>query len=93
MFAGGPLSTVNGEKLVAGGVRLFACYGATEFGTLTCLFDDDAEAPISDVESTKSKTRADWEWMQLPKECSPRWAPQGDGTYELQLLVRYSAWS
>ncbi|KAI0942043.1 putative NRPS-like protein biosynthetic cluster [Taiwanofungus camphoratus] len=86
VFAGGPLSTVNGEKLVAGGVRLFACYGATEFGTLTCLFDDDAEAPISDVESTKSKTRADWEWMQLPKECSPRWAPQGDGTYELQLL-------
>lgn len=67
-------------------MRLFACYGATEFGTLTCVFDDDVDGP-----SPIGKTRADWEWMQLPKECKPRWVPQGDGTYELQLLVRRSA--
>ncbi|CCM02157.1 uncharacterized protein FIBRA_04235 [Fibroporia radiculosa] len=81
VFAGGPLSTANGRKLVAGGVRLFACYGATEFGTLTRLFDDDVDGP-----SPVGKTRDDWEWMQMPKECIPRWIAQGDGTFELQLL-------
>ncbi|PCH35038.1 acetyl-CoA synthetase-like protein, partial [Wolfiporia cocos MD-104 SS10] len=82
IFAGGPLSRANGEKLVDKGVRLLACYGATEFGLVTCVFDDGVEEP-----SPIGKTRADWEWMQLPRECMPRWVPQGDGTFELQMLT------
>ncbi|KAF9814140.1 hypothetical protein IEO21_05278 [Rhodonia placenta] len=82
IFAGGPLSTANGDKLVAGGVRLFACYGATEFGTFTCVFDDDVDEP-----SPVGKTRADYQWLQMPKESNPRWVPQSDGTFELQLLA------
>lgn len=46
------------------GVRLLACYGATEFGLVTCVFDDGVEEP-----SPIGKKRADWEWMQLPREC------------------------
>ena len=88
MFAGGPLSSANGTKLVAGGVPLFAVYGATEFGTLTCLLDSTDDLTATEP-NPSGKTRDDWEWMQLPSQCSPRWVPEGDGTYELQLLVRH----
>ena len=35
-----------------------------------------------------AKTLADWEWMEFGDYVQPRWEPQGDGTYELQLMVR-----
>ncbi|KZT04547.1 acetyl-CoA synthetase-like protein [Laetiporus sulphureus 93-53] len=82
IFAGGPLASATGDKLVANGVRLFSCYGATEFGTLTCIYDDDVDAP-----SPIGKTRHDWQWMAIPSDAKPRWIPQGDGTYELQFLA------
>ena len=30
----------------------------------------------------------DWEWFCFPPEVKPRFVPQGDGTFELQILVR-----
>ncbi|KAL6302718.1 hypothetical protein BKA93DRAFT_736353 [Sparassis latifolia] len=83
MSAGGPISMANGRKLIAAGVPFFSVYGATEFGTLTCLLDTDVDEPAS----RSQKTRDDWGWMQFPPQCNPRWAPQEDGTYELQLLT------
>lgn len=82
-FAGGPLSDVNGDKLTAAGVALFSIYGTTEVGTITRIFDtDDSKRPESTV-----KTSRDWAWMQFSEKTNPRWIPQGDGTYELHLLV------
>ncbi|TCD64925.1 putative NRPS-like protein biosynthetic cluster [Steccherinum ochraceum] len=83
VFAGGPLSDANGDKLVASGVNLCSIYGATEFGAPTMIFDtDDTQGPDSDV-----KTSADWAWLQLSNTVNTRWVPQGDGTYELQTLT------
>ncbi|KAH9932151.1 hypothetical protein B0H21DRAFT_699704 [Amylocystis lapponica] len=80
VFAGGPLSAENGARLVAGGVRFFALYGATEFGAVTQFFDTDDDLPVS-------APNRDWEWMQIPVQCKPRWIAEGDGTYELQLIT------
>lgn len=33
------------------------------------------------------RTSADWEWMQFAGYIKPRWAHQGDRTYELHCLV------
>lgn len=33
------------------------------------------------------KTSADWDWLTFPDYLERRWIPQGDGTFELQLLV------
>ncbi|THH28493.1 hypothetical protein EUX98_g5705 [Antrodiella citrinella] len=83
IFAGGPVSDVNGVKLTAAGVKLFACYGVTESGVPTGLFDtDDSQGPDADV-----KTSADWAWMTFSDRVDIRWDPQGDGTFELQYLT------
>ena len=79
--AGGPLSEKSGNKLVAGGVNLYAMYGATEFGV-------HSEMLIPDV-----KSRAEWAWICLPDWMRCRWVPEGDGTYELHLLVCHSTTS
>ncbi|KZT70000.1 acetyl-CoA synthetase-like protein [Daedalea quercina L-15889] len=81
MFAGGPLSKVNGDKLVAHGVRLSAGYGTTEVGTVTANPQLGVE-----VLDPAGKTFADWEWMAPADGTKVRWADQGDGTYELQML-------
>ncbi|KAF7794887.1 hypothetical protein EIP86_006030 [Pleurotus ostreatoroseus] len=82
-FSGGPLSDKNGDKLVAAGVQLFAVYGATEFGAWTDVWDaDDSQGVNAPV-----KTSADWAWFSFCDRVNPRWVPQGDGTYELQLLT------
>ncbi|TFY68509.1 hypothetical protein EVJ58_g989 [Rhodofomes roseus] len=75
IVAGGPLSKVNGDKLVARGVRLTAGYGTTEIGTVS------ASDPLI------GKTAEEWDWMFFPEDIvKTRWVDQGDGTYELQLL-------
>ncbi|CAL1703617.1 unnamed protein product [Somion occarium] len=82
-YAGGPLSTATGDKLVAAGVKLTSVYGGTEFGALTLMFDtDDSQGPEAPV-----KTSADWAWMQFSDQVKCRWIDQGDGTYELQFLT------
>ncbi|KAJ3557049.1 hypothetical protein NM688_g1689 [Phlebia brevispora] len=82
-FGGGPLSAENGNKLVAAGVRLVSGYGATEAGPVAHPFDGfDADPSNPDA-----KTPEDWAWSRMPPLTSPRWVPQGDGTYELQFLT------
>ncbi|KAG6852620.1 putative secondary metabolism biosynthetic enzyme [Blastosporella zonata] len=71
-FGGGPLSTKVGNLLVDAGVRLFAMYGATEFGMATRFI------PIV--------PKYDWEYMQFHEHQRLRWVPQGDGTFECQFL-------
>ena len=62
-------------------------YGATEIGAYTDVFDaDDSHGPDAPV-----KTSADWAWFSFCSRVKPRWIPQGDGTYELQLLVSVSS--
>ena len=83
-FAGGPLSEKSGNKLAAAGVKFYAIYGATEFGSATSVLDaDDSESA-----GANTKISADWAWMSFSDRIKPRWVPEGDGTYELQLLVR-----
>lgn len=64
-----------GNLLVEAGVILHAAYGGTEFGMTTKL------SPPADKDSK------DWEYMQFNDHMNTRWVPQGDGTFELQLLV------
>ena len=79
MFAGGPLSETNGDRLVRAGVTLFSVYGGTEYGVYTRIYDVGVHG----------KTPDDWAWMTFPEgRVVCRWDPQGDGTYELQYLVR-----
>lgn len=80
--AGGPLSTKAGERLLAGGVKLISVYGSTECGACSRLFDIDYESDAAD-----KKTKDDWEWYAFTDCITRRWIPQGDGTYELQILV------
>ena len=83
VYAGGPLGKKTGDKLVAAGVKLTSVYGGTEFGTTTLAYypERPEDAPY-DIRSSH-----DWEWMQMSERVNCRWIPQGDGTFELQLLV------
>lgn len=61
-------------------------YGGTEYGVYTGIFDT---VPEDAPDAAVRKTRADWAWLTLPEDrVRLRWDPQGDGTYELQFLVR-----
>ena len=80
------MSQKSGDKLVAAGVKLYSCYGGTEYGVHTKILDaDDSQGPDANV-----KTSADWEWVAFPDSMECRWDPQGDGSYELQCIVRTS---
>lgn len=82
-FAGGPLARKSGDALVAAGVKLCSVYGATELGSVSKAFDWEAKDSNPPVKSLK-----DWEWMQISDLTTPRWDAQGDGTFELNFLVR-----
>lgn len=82
-WAGGPLSETNGDMLVAAGVNLAIIYGTTEVGILNKVMDLD----FSSNGRSDGKKPEDWAWMQLDDRVKPRWIDQGDGTYELQVLV------
>ena len=60
---------------MAAGVRLASVYGGTEFGPITHAFRRPSEEHF-------------WEWLRFGPSQNIRWVPQGDGTYECQLLVR-----
>ncbi|KAH9941064.1 hypothetical protein B0H21DRAFT_811720 [Amylocystis lapponica] len=86
-FGGGPLSTASGNKLVAAGVNVQSTYGTTEIGPVTMVTFPD-RTPGADAHSDNTtKTLQDWEWIQISPRVVPRWIPQGDGTYELQILT------
>ncbi|KAG6877487.1 putative NRPS-like protein biosynthetic cluster [Termitomyces sp. T32_za158] len=74
IYGGGPLAPKMGDLLVEAGVKLNATYGGTEFGINTTFL------PSAD------KDPKDWQYMQLNDKMKPRWVPQGDGTFELQLI-------
>ncbi|KAH7886930.1 putative nonribosomal peptide synthetase [Phlebopus sp. FC_14] len=74
IFGGGPLPVKVGDALCAAGVTLGCGYGATEFGIVTSFPDKKA---IAD---------GDWGWFGFPPDFPLRWVPQGDGTYECQVL-------
>ena len=74
----------NGSKLIARGVTLVSGYGVTEAGPVAHPFDGfDA-----DPSDPNARTLEDWQWQRISPLTKPRWMPQGDGTYELQFLVR-----
>jgi hypothetical protein len=60
---------------VDAGVKLTSVYGATEFGAITCILRNEVEQKF-------------WEWVRFGQYSTIRWAPQDDGTYECQVLVR-----
>lgn len=68
---------------MAEGVKLNILYGSTEGGNSIVGFDlDDSKGP-----DAPWRTSADWEYCKFAEYTKPRWVPQGDGTYELHLLV------
>ena len=69
--------------LVAAGVRLTSIYGLTETGVLNKIMDVDY-SPNAKPQARKPE---DWAYLQFDERIKPRWVDQGDGTYELQLLV------
>lgn len=81
------MSRANGEKLVAAGVPVCNVYGGTEYGAHTTVFDVDYTQEQDPKAETDAKTKEDWEYLAFSDYVKTRWAPQGDGTYELQFLV------
>ncbi|KAH0581464.1 hypothetical protein H2248_012544 [Termitomyces sp. 'cryptogamus'] len=73
-YAGGPLPPKLGNNLAASGVQLYPFYGGTEFGGPTCILRDKAEV-------------MEWEYMRFYPHTKVRWVPQGDDTFECQLLA------
>ncbi|KAI6156288.1 putative aminoadipate reductase [Pisolithus thermaeus] len=72
-YAGGPLSKKAGNALANAGVKLGSVYGATEVSSFTsCIRTADDQK--------------EWEWVRPGPNTRIRWAPLGDGTFELQVL-------
>ncbi|KAF9232860.1 putative nonribosomal peptide synthetase [Melanogaster broomeanus] len=75
LFGGGPLPVKVGNALCAAGVPIALGYGGTEFSNPLLLPDR------KDIED------GDWLWMCPDNNITIRWASQGDGTYECQVLT------
>ncbi|KAK7042179.1 Non-canonical non-ribosomal peptide synthetase FUB8 [Favolaschia claudopus] len=73
-WSGGPLPRKMGDALVGAGVNLIGVYGATEIGPITSIVPYQADAE-------------DWSWMRVSDAVDVRWASQGDGTFECQILA------
>ncbi|KAI0698168.1 hypothetical protein BC835DRAFT_1413297 [Cytidiella melzeri] len=80
IFAGGPLSKKCGDDLAMAGVKISSMYAGTEFGGASIPFYPEKPTPEDD------RTPLDWEWLKFNPRYKPRWIPQGDGSYELQLM-------
>ncbi|KIJ62359.1 hypothetical protein HYDPIDRAFT_114895 [Hydnomerulius pinastri MD-312] len=74
-FGGGPLPMKIGNALWAAGVSISGGYGGTEFG-----------CPVANADP-KDIADGDWLWMRFPEQIKVRWVPQGDETYECQILT------
>ncbi|KAJ6553072.1 hypothetical protein B0H19DRAFT_1030172, partial [Mycena capillaripes] len=73
IWAGGPLPQRIGDALVDAGVNLVSIYGTTETGS------------ISDGRRREEDAK-EWGWFEVADPVKVRWMPQGDGTFELQVL-------
>ena len=83
LFGGGPLSETVGRRLVNEGVPLAVWYGGTEFGPPVRILD-----VVDKPEDPQQKTKDDWQYVEIEDMIKHRWVPEGDGQYELQILVR-----
>ena len=81
-WAGGALSQPNGDALVAAGANLSIVYGMTEGGIMNQVMDLDTPPGSRPI----LKHAKDWNWIQFDERAELRWADQGDGTFELQIL-------
>ena len=79
IYGGGPLSISVGDKLVQAGVNLCNGYGGTEFGNPVLPWDR--------IPRTSTKPDPDWYWFRVAEDANVRFEPQGDGSYELVVLV------
>ncbi|KIJ09827.1 hypothetical protein PAXINDRAFT_17112 [Paxillus involutus ATCC 200175] len=75
VYGGGPLPVKIGNALCAAGVVIGSSYGGTEFGN-----------PVLSP-NKKDVADGDWLWMRFADNVKIRWAPQGDDTYECQVLT------
>ncbi|KAH7929525.1 putative nonribosomal peptide synthetase [Leucogyrophana mollusca] len=75
IFGGGPLPEKVGDFLHAAGVPIGSEYGGTEFG-----------CPVM-LPTKEDLANGDWRWMRFSPDIKVRWVPQGDETYELQVLT------
>ncbi|KAJ7845316.1 putative aminoadipate reductase [Mycena leptocephala] len=71
--SGGSVPPRVGDTLANAGVKLRALYAGTEFGALSILVPQRGD-------------EAEWEWIQFCDKIKLRWAPQGDGIYECQII-------
>ncbi|KAF7371229.1 Non-canonical non-ribosomal peptide synthetase FUB8 [Mycena sanguinolenta] len=74
IWSGGPLPQRVGDRLANAGVHMVSGYGATETGAITYM--THAEEDVKE-----------WAWFQLADIVKVRWVPQGDGTFECQILT------
>ncbi|KAJ7095660.1 putative aminoadipate reductase [Mycena epipterygia] len=73
-FSGGSLPQQLGKDLVDAGVKLRSFYAATEFGSISAVIPWEGD-------------ERDWEWVRFSDGVTLRWDPQGDGTFECQILT------
>lgn len=76
-YSGGAPPPKLGNALSAAGVVTRPIYGATEFG-----------APAHWVPSDGERMNGEWQWIRFCDNVEIKMVPQGDGTYELCVLVR-----
>lgn len=76
------MSLAVGNRLVEAGVPLNNGYGATEFGSPALPWDE--------ISRTSTKPDPDWYWYRMTDTKHTRFEPQGDGTYEMVLMVHLS---
>ncbi|KAJ7636417.1 hypothetical protein FB45DRAFT_1138067 [Roridomyces roridus] len=74
LWASGPLPQRVGDAYVDAGMHLITGYGSTETSAIASL-------------SPRKEDRKDWEWFRISERVKVRWAPQGDGTFECQVIA------
>ena len=72
-----------GDKLVSAGVRIRSVYGGTEFPGPVKVWPE----PITPDFLPPLVPNEDWAWFEWTSRATTRMEPQGDGTYELVMIV------
>lgn len=80
------MSEKVGRQLVDAGVPLAVWYGGTEFGPPVKILDIDSNPETAAIKKTKD----DWQYIEIESDMiKHRWVPEGDGSYELQIIVSF----
>ncbi|KAJ6611594.1 acetyl-CoA synthetase-like protein [Mycena sp. CBHHK59/15] len=74
VWSGGPLPQRIGDGLVDAGVNLLCGYGCTEASVISTVIQYEGDAK-------------EWAWFRIADMVKVRWVPQGDGTFECQVLT------